>query len=210
MKSFEGDHTSPQLVVSGETGGSSSDAASRRLDELFAKYRDTLRRTATALLAKARPGPTLQPTVLVHEAYIKLALRERPWDNLDYFFGAITQAMRDYLADRAAAKDRIKRLGKHGEGRKLAGLDGVDIVDERAPAPSRILERMDLEHAFKKLFDRDRRAAVVVQLKYLCDWTNEQIASELNVSSATVKRDWAWGLALLHKYMEAEGAAPRG
>jgi RNA polymerase sigma factor (TIGR02999 family) len=141
-------------------------------------------------MAKVPPGNTLQPTALVHEAYLRLVGKEDPgWNSRGHFFAAAARAMRRILVEQA----RRKRLDKHGGGRKRLNADEIDIPIE---APSE--DVLALDEALESLRRRDERKCDVVMLRYFAGLTIEETAKVLNISEPTVERDWRFARALLH------------
>jgi RNA polymerase sigma factor (TIGR02999 family) len=155
---------------------------------------EELRKLAHSLMAKTPPGNTLQPTALVHEAYLRLVGREDPgWNGRGHFFGAAAQAMRQILVEQARRKARCK----HGGDRKRLDVDKVDIPIEM-PAEDMIA----LDEALERLRAHDARKAEVVTLRYFAGLTIEETATVLNVTERTVERDWRFARALLHKRLD--------
>jgi RNA polymerase sigma factor (TIGR02999 family) len=142
------------------------------------------------MMAKVPPGNTLQPTALVHEAYLRLVGKEDPgWNSRGHFFAAAARAMRRILVEQA----RRKRLDKHGAGRKRLNADEIDIPIE--PPSEDVLA---LDEALESLRQRDERKCDVVTLRYFAGLTIEETAKVLNISEPTVERDWRFARALLH------------
>jgi len=149
-----------------------------------------LRRLAQARMAAEAPGQTLQPTALVHEAYLRLVTAEpdASWDGRGHFFAAAAEAMRRILIDSARAKRTQRRGGEHQRMDLLEG-DAVDLpIDD---------DLLDLNDALERLAEQDHNAAEVVKLRIFGGMTVEETAAVLNVSPRTVKRDWAWARAWL-------------
>ena len=154
---------------------------------------EELRKLAHSLMAKTPPGNTLQPTALVHEAYLRLVGREDPgWNGRGHFFGAAAQAMRHILVEQARRKARHK----HGGDRKRLDVDEIDIPIEM-PAEDMIA----LDEALERLRAHDARKAEVVTLRYFAGLTIEETATVLNVTERTVERDWRFARALLHRLL---------
>lgn len=184
------DQSEPEQVTTllKAIGAGDRQAASELLPLLY----DNLRQLAQYRLARLPPGQTLQPTALVHEAYLKLVGESDPgWDNRGHFFGAAAQAMREILVDQARRKGRIK----HGGDRKrvelpqnLAASAGENEPNEEILSVDRVLDRMKKEHP---------RQAEIVLLRFFAGLTNEQTAEALGVSSRTVERDWRFARAWL-------------
>jgi RNA polymerase sigma-70 factor, ECF subfamily len=155
------------------------DAAS--LDALFAVVYDELRRLARRELARERAGHTLQPTALVHEAYLRLVSQQvADWSGRAYFFGLAASMMRRILVNHA--RDRAAQ--KRGGGAAAVTLSQADGVGE---AP---LDVVDLHEALEALARLDERQAQVVELKFFGGLEIDEIADAIGVSPATVRRDW--------------------
>lgn len=151
-----------------------------------------LRRLAAHRMANEAPGHTLQPTALVHEAYLRLIGPgpARPWDGRAHFFGAAAEAMRRILVESA----RRKKCLKHG-----GQLERVNVDDVELPLPMPDDELLALDEALDRLATVDARAAEVVKLCFFVGLTQEQAAKELGVSLATVERLWGFARAWLYK-----------
>jgi len=163
-------------------------AASNRLLPLV--Y-DELRRLAAFRMAKLPPGQTLQPTALVHEAYVKLVdSKHAEWDSRGHFFAAAAQAMRNILVDQARRHGRLKR----GGDQHRVPLSHVEPAIE---PPS--VDVLTLDEALGRLEKLDKFKASVVKLRYFAGLTIEETADALNVSRATVERGWTYARAWLHR-----------
>ena len=147
-----------------------------------------MRRLAASYLRDRSPGHSLQPTALVHEAYIRLVGRDeaRKWEGCDHFFAAAAQAMRRILVDNARRKGARKR----GVGLERQPLDGV-----AAPQPD--AELLALDEALQALAATDPVKARLVELRYFAGLTGEQAAEVLGISPATADRHWAFAKAWL-------------
>src|SRR5947207_4173840 len=155
-------------------------AAERLLDLLY----DELRRLASSKMARETPGQTLQPTALVHEAWLRLVVSKNPrFENRGHFFSAAAEAMRRILIDRA----RRKLTQRHGGSLERVDLDGQDLAapaaDEQLLAVHEVLDNLAKEHPIQ---------AEVVKLRYFVGMTNEETAEALGVSVATVKNYWTF------------------
>ncbi len=161
---------------------------------------DELRRLAAQRLTREAAGQTLEPTALVHEAYLRLVGRDadQPWDSRGHFFAAAAEAMRRILVENARRKKRTR----HGGQRRRVELDEGDLAV--VPPPDRLLA---LDEALTRFAAVNADAAQVVQLHFFGGMTLEQVAQTLGVSSATVKRRWAYARAWLRCAMD-EGDAP--
>jgi RNA polymerase sigma factor (TIGR02999 family) len=178
--------------------------------ELFPRVYDELRHLAAAKLDQERPGHTLQPTALVHEAYVRLVKgsdRQQPdaeldepakhFDSRGHFFAAAAEAMRRILVDAARRKNRLKR----GGDLERVPLETVEIA---IPEVSEDLELLD--DALDKLAQKDPRKAELVKLRYFAGLTQEQAAAALGIGVSTADRDWAYARAWLFREMTANRA----
>jgi RNA polymerase sigma factor (TIGR02999 family) len=170
--------------------------------ELLPLVYDELRRLAAQKLAQEKPGQTLQPTALVHEAYLRLVGTdaEAHWDGRGHFFAAAAEAMRRILVESARRKRRLK----HGGGRERVDLEEQHLLD--LPTSDRLLA---LNEALTRFAERDPAAAEVVKLHFFAGLTLEQTGEALGVSAATAKRQWAYARAWLHCALR-EGDEPAG
>jgi RNA polymerase sigma factor (TIGR02999 family) len=158
-------------------------------NELLTLVYDELRRVAAHKMASEAPGHTLQPTALVHEAWLHLGGDQQPsWQNRAHFFGAAAEAMRRILVDRARAKQALKR----GGNLERVELDAVELA---SPMPDE--ELLALNEALDRLATVDTRAAEMVKLCFFVGLTQEEAARELGVSLATAERIWGFARAWL-------------
>jgi RNA polymerase sigma factor (TIGR02999 family) len=151
---------------------------------------DELRKLAAARLAAERPGQTLQPTALVHEAYLRLVGEGQPrdWNGRGHFFGAAAEAMRRILVESARRKHGPKR-GGHLRRRDLSP-EHPAVEDD----PERLLA---LDEALERLAAVEPRAAEVVKLRYFAGLTVPEAAAALGISPRTADGDWAYARAWL-------------
>jgi RNA polymerase sigma factor (TIGR02999 family) len=156
---------------------------------LLATLYSELRRLAAAKMKLEQPGQTLQPTALVHEAWMRIG--EGKFANRAQFFSAAAEAMRRILIERARRKQRAKR----GAGAEHIDLGAVDLP---APFNNNQEEARAVHDALDRLEAADARKADIVKLRYFVGCTFEQIAEALGISMATAKRDWAYARAWLH------------
>jgi RNA polymerase sigma factor (TIGR02999 family) len=156
-------------------------------NDLMAAIHAELRGIAAAKMARERPGQTLQPTALVHEAWLRLG--DGSFENRAHFFGAAAEAMRRILVDRARRKQRVK----HGGGVTPMDLDDLEIA-----APEDSEELLAVHDALDRLAAHDARKAEVVKLRYFAGLSFEECAALLGVSVPTAKRDWSYARAWLH------------
>ncbi len=163
--------------------------AARQLLELV--Y-DELRRLAAGKLAREADGHTLQPTALVHEAWLKLVGRENPrFKDRTHFFRAAAEAMRQILIDRA----RRKRTQRHGGGYERVAWEGFDHPAEAAEAADDRL--LALNEAIEKFSRQHPVQADLVKLRYFAGMTQEEVAQALDVSLSTAKNYWTFSRAWL-------------
>jgi RNA polymerase sigma factor (TIGR02999 family) len=153
---------------------------------------DELRRLAAHRLAAEGPGHTLQPTALVHEAYVKLVgpNPQHSWNGRIHFFAAAAEAMRRILIDHARRKHRARR----GGGIRRVELEDIAVVAESGGAD----ELLALDEALAQLASADPRKAELVRLRYFVGLTLEQAAELLGISRATADRHWAFARAWLY------------
>jgi len=173
------------------------------LERLFPLVYDELRLIGERQLRGERAGQTLQPTAVVHEAYLRLVDQSRAnWQNRSQFYAVAARMMRRVLVDHARHRDRVKR----GAGAPRISLDdGFDAVDTPA-APVDLVDLIDLNDALERLGQLDAEQARLVELRFFGGLTIEETAEVLGSSPATVKRDWASARAWL--YRELHGAPP--
>lgn len=155
-------------------------------------YRE-LRRLAQSYLSRERPGHTLQGTALVHEAYLRLVDQsEVEWRNRNHFFALSAEIIRRILVDHA----RGKMAGKRGGDQiKISLEDGME------PAAAGDLNLIALDDALGVLAHTDKQQSRIVELRYFAGLTIEETADVLNISPATVKRDWTMARAFLKREM---------
>lgn len=161
-------------------------------DALLAQVYAELRQLARAKMAREQPGHTLQPTALVHEAWIKLG--DQRFENRAHFFGAAAEAMRRILIDRA----RRKLAARNG-----AGAERVDANDIEIAAPtSKDDELLAVHEALDALALHDARKAELVKLRYFAGLSIDETADVLGISAPTAKRDWTYARAWLFREIE--------
>ncbi|MEM7475155.1 MAG: sigma-70 family RNA polymerase sigma factor [Planctomycetota bacterium] len=162
-------------------------------EELLPLVYEELRRIAQSQMAKEKSAQTLQPTALVHEAYIRLFGGVEPtWENRAHFFGAAARSMRQILINRAKSKKSEKHGGKMV---RHSFHEGFSLNE---PEPDWLLT---LDVALEKLEAIDSRKAQVVLMRYFAGLSVEDIASALDISTATVTREWKFAKAWLHREM---------
>ena len=162
---------------------------------------DELRRLAAHKMAKEPPGQTLQPTALVHEAWLRLgADAPQNWQSRGHFFAAAAEAMRRILVERARRHSALKR----GAGNTPVSLDDVEIPFETAEEDERLLQ---VSEALEKFCAQSPRKGELVKLRYFVGMTFEEAASVLNIAVPTAKEWWAYARAWLGA--ELRDAPPR-
>jgi RNA polymerase sigma factor (TIGR02999 family) len=159
------------------------------LDRLAPLIYQELRRIAAAQMRREAPGATLQPTALVHEAYLKLiGQREVHWQNRAHFFAIAAQEMRRILLGYARARKAQKRGGPRAR---------LTLDESLAVTDSHVEDLIALDEALERLAQLDTRQAQVVELRFYVELSVEEIAEVLGIGTATVKRDWAMARAWL-------------
>lgn len=153
---------------------------------------DELRRLAAGYLRRERPGQTIQATALVHEAYLRLVTEQaHQWKNRTHFLAVAALSMRQILVQRARRRHAAKR---GGDPERIA-LDDRLLASPHSPS----LDVLALDEALDRLGALDARQARIVELRYFGGLTVEEIADELDISPATVKRHWTIARAWLKR-----------
>ena len=166
------------------------------LDRLLPLIYAELRRIASRHLRRERLGHTLQPTALVHEAYLKLVqATELEWRDRAHFFAVAARVMRQILVDHARARQAGKRGG---------ALRKVSIEDVAAPGVTADVDLLALDTALGRLAHFDPQQSRVVELRYFGGLTIEETAEVIGVSPATVKREWMMAKAWLRRELGGE------
>jgi RNA polymerase sigma-70 factor (ECF subfamily) len=187
--------TAPDLTsILKRLAGGSEDAAGELIPVVYGE----LRRLAVRHLRRERRDHTLQPTALVHEAYIKLvAQRNADWQSRNHFFAVASSLMRRILVDYARRHLRDKR----GGGQEKVSLDGAVLL-----APDRADRMLVLDESLERLEKLDPRQARIVELKYFGGLTVEEAAQVLGVSPTTVRREWSSAKAWLYGELKKHNA----
>ena len=158
-------------------------------EELLPLVYDELRRLAAMRMARESAGQTLQPTALVHEAWVRMVEGgSRSWENRAHFFGAASEAMRRILIERARRKARLK----HGGGQERMNIEDFDVA-ESLPDETILL----VDEALERMKKANPEIAQVVVLKFFGGLTNEEIVEITGTSVRTVKRQWNYAKAWL-------------
>jgi RNA polymerase sigma factor (TIGR02999 family) len=161
----------------------------RAADQLFPLVYESLRKLAAEKLAHEAPGQTLQPTALVHEAYLKLVeSKAQQWNSCGHFFAAAAEAMRRILVDRVRKKHAVK----HGGGQMRQPLDEASVM-----APEVGDDLVALDEALELLAAQDAEAAELVKLRFFAGLTSAQAATVLGISPRTADRAWTYARVFL-------------
>jgi RNA polymerase sigma factor (TIGR02999 family) len=161
-------------------------------EQLLPLVYEELRRLAAAKLAGEAPGHTLQPTALVHEAYLRLVPAKPQaagFANRGHFFAAAAEAMRRILVENARRKKRLKRGGN---------LERIELAQPEAPAETSPEDLMALDEAINQLAEEDPVKAELVKLRFFAGLTSEETADCLGISRATAARYWTYARAWLY------------
>ena len=178
-----GPSTETQLLLAWTAGDR------RALDQMLPLVYDELHRLASGYLARERPDHTLQPTALVHEAFLRLInQREVDWRNRAQFLGVAAGLMRRILVNHA----RDRAAEKRGGERERVSLSLVEV-----PSGGPDVDLIALEDALERLAKLDERKAKVVELRFFGGLSSEEVAEVLGVSRATVEREWSFARAWL-------------
>jgi len=168
-------------------------------DRLMLVVYDELRRRAAAYLRRERREHTLEPTALVHEAYLRLVNQDRTdWQNRAQFFAVASQMMRRILIDHARGGRMAKRSGRWVR---------VALDEDVADLHPRDVEVLDLDRALSRLAQMDERKSRIAELRFFGGLSLEEVGHVLNISRATVERDWQLARAWL--YAALKGTAPQ-
>ena len=161
------------------------------LDQITPLVYDELRRLALSYLSRESNAPTLQPTALVHEAYVRLVAQELPdFQSRSHFFGVAARLMRQILVDHARNHRSLRRGG---------GARKIPLNEALSFAPERSRDLLDLDDALKALAAIDERKAKVIELRFFGGLGVEETAQALGLSTATVGREQRFAEAWLHK-----------
>ena len=172
----------------------------RAADELLPLVYEELRKLARQRMAHEPPGQTLQPTALVHEAYVRLVdAKDVRWDSRGHFFAAAARAMRQILVNRALRRRALKR----GGDRRRVSLDEVEPVADDWP-PDQVVA---LDEALGRLERVDPRKTKIVMLRFFAGLTIEETAEALGISRTTVKDEWQFAKAWLYREMTRDDRA---
>jgi RNA polymerase sigma factor (TIGR02999 family) len=179
-------------ILSAIEGGDPRAAA-----ELLPLVYDELRKLAAVRMAPEAADHTLQPTALVHEAYLRLVGNDagQPWNSRGHFFAAAAEAMRRILVESA----RHKQRERHGGGRQRLTLDGLDVAVESSDD-----DLLALSEALDHLAIANPRAAELIKLRYFAGLTGREAAETLNISPRKADQVWAYARAWLLEFINDE------
>jgi RNA polymerase sigma factor (TIGR02999 family) len=164
-------------------------------DRLMTLVYQDLRQRAAAYIRRERAGQTLQPTALVHEAYLRLVDQRSVWNNRVHFFAVASQMMRRILVDRARARRMAKRSGNWTR---------VTLNESSGGPDTGAVDVLALDAALTELAAFDARKAHIAELRFFAGLTLEETGEVLGVSLATVERDWQAARAWLFKALAGE------
>jgi RNA polymerase sigma factor (TIGR02999 family) len=160
-------------------------------EELLRLVYDELRQLAAQRMAQEQPGQTLQPTALVHEAWLRLGGNDQQtWENRAHFFSAAAEAMRRILIERARQKQTAKNGGD---------CQRLRLPESRLVAPAEDDDLLAVHSALDKLAIHDRDKAELVKLRYFAGMTIQEAAQVLGISERTAKRHWTYARAWLYR-----------
>jgi RNA polymerase sigma-70 factor, ECF subfamily len=164
------------------------------LDEFLPIVYSELRRLARSYLDRERDNHTLQPTALVHEAYLRLlGQKEIDWQNRAHFFGVSARLMREILIEYARGRNRQKRGGEFKT--QIALDENISFISQNE------LDVIAVDEALTKLEKLDEKQARIVEMKFFGGLTVEEIGEVLSISPATVKREWSTAKLILYKML---------
>jgi RNA polymerase sigma-70 factor, ECF subfamily len=187
----------PQDVTKLLTAWSQGNQAA--LDELTPLVYADLHRRARNYLRHERPDHTLQPTALIHEAYLRMIHESTPeWNDRAHFFAVASRVMRQILVDHAR---------RHQAGKRGGGVVNVSLDEALAPATSNNADLMALDEALTKLAEFDERKCRIVEMRYFGGCTVEETAQALGVAGITIMREMRLAEAWLRRSMQGEAHA---
>ena len=173
-------------------------------EQLLPLVYQELRKLAAAKMGRESAAHTLQPTALVHEAWLRLGGdSQQPWQSRAHFFGAAAEAMRRILIDRA----RRRRATRHGGGQQRVDADAIELAADVSREDDQLL---GVHEALEKLARDDPQKAELVKLRYFAGFTLEEAASVMGIPEGTAKRWWTYSRARLYRELRPqESAGPR-
>jgi RNA polymerase sigma factor (TIGR02999 family) len=170
----------------------------RAAEQLLPLVYQELRKLAASKMGRESAAQTLQPTALVHEAWLRLGGdSQQPWQNRAHFFGAAAEAMRRILIDRA----RRRSAQRHGGGQQRVNADDIDLADESQRADDQLL---GVHEALEKFAKEEPQKAELVKLRYFAGLTLEEAANAMGIPEGTAKRWWTYSRARLYRELRRE------
>jgi RNA polymerase sigma factor (TIGR02999 family) len=167
-------------------------------DELLPLVYQELRKLAAAKMSRESAQQTLQPTALVHEAWMRMGADDQPpWQNRAHFFAAAAETMRRILIDRA----RRRRAQRHGGGMQRVDADNIDLVDDLNRADDQLLA---VHEALEKFAAEEPQKAELVKLRYFAGLTLQEAANAMNIPEGTAKRWWTYSRARLYRELKPD------
>ncbi len=176
--------------------GEAGDGGTAIRSELYQAVYGELRAIAARKMASERPGHTLQPTALVHEAWLRLG--ERTFANRAHFFAVAAEAMRHILVESARRRNRLKRGGD---------FERVEMVEDSIAAPCKSEELLMVNEALDTLAMEDALKAEIVKLRYFVGLQHEEIAQALDLNEKTIRRHWEVARVRLYQLISPPPAA---
>jgi RNA polymerase sigma factor (TIGR02999 family) len=174
----------------------------RVAEELLALVYQELRKLASAKMRRESEAMTLQPTALVHEAWLRMGGDQQPtWQNRAHFFGAAAEAMRRILIDRA----RRRRARRHGGGQQRVDVEALDHVPDPNTNDDLLIA---IHEALERFAVNEPQKAELVKLRYFVGLTLEEAAQTLGISEGTAKRWWSYSRARLYRDLRPAEPAP--
>ncbi|MBI4906262.1 MAG: sigma-70 family RNA polymerase sigma factor [Acidobacteria bacterium] len=169
----------------------------RALEQLTPKVQNELHKLARVYLSRGWPNQTLQPTALINEAYIRLLGQDQPieWENRAHFFGIAARLMRIVLVDYSRSRRAAKRGGD---------AQAVTLLDSVALSPGSAPDVIEVDEALDRLAEVDERKAKVIELRYFGGLSREEIATAMNLTVPTVKRDLRLAEAWLRRFLSPQ------
>lgn len=167
-------------------------------EELLPLIYDELRRLASARMSREPEGQTLQPTALVHEAWMRLIGENHDWNGRKHFFSAAAEAMRRILIERARQKRRIR----HGGYLVRVQLDDIDVAEESKPDAV-----LFVHETLEQLAEKDPAVAELIKLRYFAGLPNQEAAEILGMSERTARRNLAYARAWLARELQKQNLA---
>ena len=155
---------------------------------------DELHGLAARVMKREREGHTLQPTALVHEAYLRL-LPQKAWENKAHFYGAAARAMRNVLVDHAR---------RRGAGKRGGGARRLELIDQVATEGVPLTDVLDLDDALKQLEAVDAQASTVVMFRCYLGLSVQETADAMQMSKQKAERQWRFARAFLHRALSGE------